>query len=58
MRKQHSISLRYIFLASLLDRQKTVGNPLVMLSDKGFRWCSDDLSVKGQGEIFSALRLR
>lgn len=47
MHKWLSISLRFMFLALLLDHEKAVGNLLVMLCDKGFSLCDDDLSVKG-----------
>jgi len=54
MHKWLCISLCYVFLASLLGREKTVGNPLVMLCDEDFRLCNGDRSVKGEGETFSA----
>lgn len=34
--------------------EKTVGHLLMIICNKGFRWCDDDLSVKGWSEIFSA----
>lgn len=31
-----------------------MGHLLMIICHKGFRWCGDDLSVKGWSDIFSA----